>query len=61
MEELKVYKEILEAIKISQSNLDLESDLENINIDKKILEKKLISDYEIINKAREKVYNDRRE
>ena len=55
--DLKVYKEIIKAIKVSQANMDLENDMNNLNLDKKELKKKLLADYEIINKARNKVDN----
>ena len=56
MEDLVVYKEILEAIKISKANVDLESDMNNINLNEINLEKQLINDTEIQEKAKEKVY-----
>ena len=60
MEELLIYKEIIKAIKSSVSNIELETDMNNININKKDFEYKLIKDIEIQEKAKEKVlkYND---
>lgn len=56
-EELKVYKEITEAIKIARSNIELEADFEELNIDGKTLETKLCQDYDIQELARKKVKN----
>ena len=55
LNELKEYREFLKAIKVSEANMDLESDLKILDIDKKELKKKLINDSDIINKVREKV------
>ena len=52
-EKYSVIKKALEAIKNAEDNNDIEKDLEISNIDKKKLEKKLINDKEIINKARD--------
>ena len=38
--------------------MDLESDMNSLDIDKKELKKKLINDSDIINKVREKVNKD---
>lgn len=58
LNELKEYREFLKAIKVSEANMDLESDLKILDIDKKELKKKLINDSDIINKVREKVNQD---
>lgn len=57
LNDLKEYRELLKAIKVAEANINLESDLENIDIDKKELTKKLIADEEIRNKLKEKVNN----
>ena len=56
MEELVVYREILKAIKVSFSNLDLESDMNEENINKEIIENILINDIEIQEKAKESLF-----
>lgn len=55
LEDLRVYKEIVEAIRISKANLDLEVDMNDVYINKELLENKLINDFNIQNKAKEKV------
>ena len=55
MENLIIYKEILEAIKFSKTNLDLEYDMNDENIDKDYIVNKLIEDIEIQKLAKEKV------
>lgn len=54
-DELKVYKEIVEAMKIAESNMQLEIDMRDLNVDKHVLAKKMIDDDEIQKKAQEKV------
>lgn len=56
-EELKVYKEITEDIKMARSNIELEADFEELNIDEKTLEIKLCQDYDIQELVRKKVKN----
>lgn len=55
MEELKIYKEITEAIKKARSNIELESDFEELNIDEKTLETELLKDNEVKELAKNKV------
>lgn len=55
MEELKIYKEITEAIKKARSNIELESDFEELNIDEKTLETELLQDNEVKELAKNKV------
>lgn len=55
MEELKIYKEITEAIKKARSNIELESDFEELNIDEKTLETELLQDNEVQELAKNKV------
>ena len=57
MEDLIIYREILEAIKFSKTNLDLEYDMNDENLDKDYIVNKLINDIEIQEKAKEKVLN----
>lgn len=54
-EELEVIKEIVEALKIAESNMQLETDMRDVNVDKHVLAKKMLNDVEIQNKAKEKV------
>ena len=56
-EELKVYKEITEAIKMDVLILNLKQIFEELNIDEKTLEIKLCQDYDIQELARKKVKN----
>lgn len=58
LNDLKEYREFLKAIKVAEANMDLESDMNSLDIDKKELKKKLINDSDIINKVREKVNKD---
>lgn len=55
MEELKIYKEITKAIKKARSNIELESDFEELNIDEKTLETELLKDNEVKELAKNKV------
>lgn len=57
-ENLKVYNLIVDAIKVSEANNDLEKDFRDIEIDKETLETKLINDTEIQEKALKKVISD---
>lgn len=60
LDKLKEYKVYLEAIRMAESNMDLEEDMKELDIDKKKLEKKLVNDIDIINKVKESVnYYDR--
>lgn len=53
----QVYDIIIEAVKMAESNLDIESDLRNV-VDKEKLEETLIEDEELQVMALKKVMND---
>ena len=60
LNKLKEYRIYIEAIKMAEANMDLEKDMNELNIDKRKLEKKLINDRDIIEKVKERAnYYDR--
>lgn len=60
LDKLKEYRIYIEAIKMAEANMDLEKDMNELNIDKRKLEKKLINDRDIIEKVKERAnYYDR--